>query len=50
MATAGEPARRAPTWRTYSWLAIAATLLAGVGAALVWRASETRDADDERRS
>jgi hypothetical protein len=37
-ARAPQPARAA--WRTYGVLAIAATLLAGVGAAIVWRAQE----------
>jgi hypothetical protein len=27
-------------WITYAWMAVAATLLAGIGAALVWRAGE----------
>ncbi|MEO5820617.1 MAG: zf-HC2 domain-containing protein [Vicinamibacteraceae bacterium] len=33
-----RPPRR--PWQTYTWLALAASLLAGVGAALVWRASD----------
>jgi anti-sigma factor RsiW len=33
---AARPARK--PWQTYTWMALAASLLAGVGAALVWRA------------
>jgi hypothetical protein len=35
---AAGPARTA--WRGYAWLALAASLLAGTGAALLWRASD----------
>jgi anti-sigma factor RsiW len=37
-----SPATARPSrkpWQTYTWMALAASLLAGVGAALVWRAS-----------
>lgn len=33
-----RPARK--PWQTYTWMALAASLLAAVGAALVWRASD----------
>ncbi len=42
-ATARAAARRKP-WQTYTWMALAASLLAGVGAALVWRADRSGDA------
>jgi hypothetical protein len=29
------------SWRTYTWMTLAATLLAGSGVAIVWRANET---------
>jgi len=35
---APRPSRR--PWQTYTWMALAASLLAGVGAALVWRFSD----------
>jgi hypothetical protein len=35
---AARPARR--PWQTYTWLALAASLLAAVGAALVWRTAD----------
>jgi hypothetical protein len=39
LAPATVGAARKP-WQTYTWMALAATLLAGVGAALLWRASD----------
>lgn len=49
LAAAGNAAStpRAPartSWRSHAWIAIAATLLAGVGAAIVWRAQQTTTA------
>jgi hypothetical protein len=38
MAPAAPRPSRKP-WQTYTWMALAASLLAGVGAALVWRAA-----------
>ncbi len=37
-AAASRPSRK--LWQTYTWMALAASLLAGVGAALVWRSSD----------
>jgi anti-sigma factor RsiW len=37
---AGAAATPRTTWRGYAWMALAATLLAGVGASLLWRASD----------
>ena len=33
-------ARRPTSWRTYTWMTLAATLLAGTGVAIVWRANQ----------
>jgi hypothetical protein len=38
LAAAARPSRK--PWQTYTWMALAASLLAGVGAALVWRSSD----------
>ncbi len=38
-ASAAAPSRT--TWHGYAWMALAASLLAGVGTALLWRASDT---------
>ena len=38
MTAAARPARK--PWQTYTWMALAASLLAAVGAALMWRASD----------
>jgi hypothetical protein len=32
---------RQTSWRTYTWMTLAATLLAGTGVAIVWRANQT---------
>jgi hypothetical protein len=39
-ASAGSGAPPRSSWRSHAWIAIAATLLAGIGAAIVWRAQE----------
>ena len=41
LAPAPAVAPRPAAWRTYAWMALAATLLAGIGAAIMWRATET---------
>lgn len=38
LAATPRPSRK--PWQTYTWMALAASLLAGVGAALVWRSSD----------
>ncbi len=43
MASASASAASAPSqasWRGYAWMALAASLLAGIGASLIWRASD----------
>ena len=37
---ARRPTPSRTTWRGYAWMALAASLLAGVGASLLWRASD----------
>jgi hypothetical protein len=36
----GAPRSSRKPWQTYTWMALAASLLAGVGASLLWRASD----------
>ena len=40
IASASAAARSRTSWRGYAWMVVAASLLAGVGATLLWRVSE----------